>query len=142
MISGAIRGREARIGLKVRGPRGKFREIEAVIDTGYTASLTLPRSLVAALGLRWKGTGRGILADGSQCLFDVYLARIIWDGKERTVLVDEADTEPLVGMALLSGCRLTMDVRSRGKVTIKRLPTRSIVGKARIQLPPEKPALR
>jgi uncharacterized protein YhjY with autotransporter beta-barrel domain len=43
-------------------------------------------------------------------------------GESRRVLVDEADTDPLVGMALLSGYELKMQVRSRGKVAIKRLP--------------------
>jgi len=80
--------------------------------------------LVASLGLRWKSFGRGILADGRECLFDVYVSKVLWDGKERRVLVDEADTDPLVGMALLSGYELKMQVRSRGKVTIKRLPRR------------------
>jgi clan AA aspartic protease len=117
-------GARGRIRLKVRGPRRQEREIEAVIDTGFTASLSLPSSLVTSLGLHWKSFGRGILADGSACLFDVYVAKILWDGKERRVLVDEADTDPLVGMALLSGYELKMQVRSRGKVTIQRLPRR------------------
>lgn len=122
MITGVVQSREGRIRLKVRGPRRQEREIEAVIDTGYTSSLTLPPTLVAALGLRWKGFGRGILGDGSECLFDVYVAKVVWDGKERRVLIDEADTDPLVGMSLLTGYELRMQVRSRGKVTIKRLP--------------------
>lgn len=121
MITGVVDAREGRIPLKVRGPRRQDRDIEAVIDTGYTASLSLPPALIASLGLRWKSFGRGILADGSECLFDVYLGKVVWDGKERRVLVDEADTDPLVGMALLSGYELRMQVRSGGKVAIKRL---------------------
>ena len=124
MITGVVLGREGRVRLKVRGPRRREREIEAVIDTGYTASLCLPPAVVASLGLQWKSTGRGVLADGSECLFDVYLANVMWDGTERSVLVDEADTEPLVGMALLRGYELNMQVRPRGRVTIKRLPRR------------------
>ncbi len=122
MITGVVRAREARIRLTVRGPRGREQTIEAIIDTGYTAWLTLPSSLVAALGLRWRSLDRGTLADGSECLFDVYEATVVWDRRERRVLVDEADTDPLVGMGLLTGYELKMQVRSRGKVTIKRLP--------------------
>jgi clan AA aspartic protease len=124
MITGVVRAREGRIPLTVRGSRGQTRKIEAVIDTGYTASLSLPPTLVASLGLRWKSFGRGILADGSECLFDVYVAKVVWDGKERRILIDEADTDPLVGMALLDGYELKMEIRSRGKVRIKRLPRR------------------
>jgi clan AA aspartic protease len=123
MITGVVQAREGRIRLKVRAPRGQEQEVEAVIDTGYTASLSLPPAVVAALGLRWKTFGRGILADGSECLFDVYVGKVVWDGKERRLLVDEADTDPLVGMALLRGYELKMQVRLGGKVTIKRLPT-------------------
>ena len=43
---------------------------------------------------------------------------------KRRVLVDEADTDALVGMALLNGYELNMQVRSGGKVTVKRLPAK------------------
>jgi clan AA aspartic protease len=128
MMTGVVTADEGRISLTVIGPRGRQQEVEAVIDTGYTASLTLPAALIAALGLRWQSLDRGTLADGSECLFDVYEANLVWDGKPRRILVDEADTDPLVGMGLLRGYELKMQVRSRGKVTIRRLPERPIRG--------------
>ena len=124
MITGVVKADEGRIRLKVKGLRGREQEVEAVIDTGYTASLTLPPAVVAALGLRWRSMDRFTLADGSECVFDVYVAKVDWDGKVRTILVDEADADPLVGMRLLRGHELTMQVRARGQVTIKRLPPR------------------
>jgi clan AA aspartic protease len=123
MITGRVQGREARIRLTVRGPR-KARKIEAVIDTGYTASLTLPSEVITLLNLKWMSISRGILADGSECLFDVYEARVEWNGVLRRILVDEADTDPLIGMDLMAGHELRMQVRPRGKVTIKKLPRR------------------
>ena len=125
MITGVVKSDEGRIRLTIKGLRGKKRDIEAVIDTGYTEWLTLPADTVVDLGLRWQSLGRGTLADGSECLFDVYVAQVIWDGKERRILVDEANTDPLVGMAMLRGYELRIQVRSRGKLTIKRLPRRS-----------------
>jgi clan AA aspartic protease len=122
MITGVVKADEGRIRLKVIGLHGREREVDAVIDTGYTASLTLPPALIVALGLRWRSVDRGTLADGSECLFDVYEARVVWDGKVRDILVDEADADSLVGMRLLKGYELRMQVRARGKVTIKRLP--------------------
>ncbi len=124
MITGVVLSDEGRIRLKVKGLRGREREVEAVIDTGYTASLTLPPAVITALGLPWQTVDRVTLADGSESIFDVYEARVVWDGKARLVLVDEADTDPLVGIALLSGYELKMQVRSHGKVSIKRLPRR------------------
>jgi clan AA aspartic protease len=122
MITGVVKSDEGRIRLKVKGLRGREQQVEAVIDSGYTASLTLPPAVVAALSLRWQSMERFTLADGSECIFDVYVARVDWDGKVRTILVAEADADPLVGMRLLRGHELKMQVRYRGKVTIKRLP--------------------
>jgi clan AA aspartic protease len=124
MMVGVVRGREARTRLTIRGFRGRRQEIEAVVDSGYTGWLTLPPPAIAALNLRWRTVGRGILADGSVSLFDVYQAKVVWDGRVRSVFVDEFDATPLVGMALLRGYELKMQVRARGKVTIKRLPRR------------------
>jgi clan AA aspartic protease len=121
MITGVVLSGEGRIRLKVKGLRGREQEVEAVIDTGYTASLTLPPALIQALGLRWQTVDRVRLANGSVCIFDVYEAKVVWDGKVRQILVDEADTDPLVGMRLLKGHELKMQVRYRGKVTIERL---------------------
>jgi clan AA aspartic protease len=121
MITGVVKSDEGRILLKVKGLRGREQEIDAVIDTGYTASLTLPPALVAALGLRWRSIDSFTLADGSECVFDVSVANVMWDGKPRQILVTEADAEPLVGMRLLRDHELKMQVRYRGKVTIKRL---------------------
>ena len=118
MMTGTVRSGETRIPLSVRGRNTREHDIEAVVDTGYTASITLPGSIIKALGLHWQGIGRGTLANGSECLFDVYVAEVLWDGQMRRVLVDEADADPLVGMALLSGFELTIEVRDRGKVEI------------------------
>jgi clan AA aspartic protease len=124
MITGAIKADEARIRLTVRGRKGRTQDVEAVIDTGYTGALTLPPALLTLLGLRWQSTQRATLADGSTCVFQVYVGKVVWDGKVRQVLIDEADTDPLIGMRLLRGHQLKMHVRYRGKVTIKRLGRR------------------
>lgn len=122
MITGLVKSDEARIRVKVKGFRGREREVEAVIDTGFTGSLTLPSTLIGALGLRFRSVERALLGDGSECLVDVYHGKIIWDEQIRRVLVEEADTEPLVGMRLLRGYELKMQIRYRGKVKIRRLP--------------------
>jgi clan AA aspartic protease len=124
MIAGTVKSDEARIRLKVRGWRGREYEVEAVIDSGYTGALTLPPALIMALGLRWRSVERATLADGSTCLFQVYVGKVVWDGKVRKILVDEANADSLVGMKLLRGHEVKMQVRARGKVTIKRLRPR------------------
>lgn len=121
MITGEVAGHEARIAIQVRGREGRKAAISAVIDTGYTGSLTLPPPLVAELNLKWQKVERGTLAGGSECLFDVYESEVLWDGEVRRLLVDEADTDPLVGMALLSGHEMRIEVCSQGTVEIRPL---------------------
>jgi len=123
MITGVVTAdREATIRLSVRGPTGSEHAIETVIDTGFDGRLSLPPLLVSHLGLPWRRRGRGLLADGSESVFDIYEATVIWDGHPRRVPVDEADTAPLIGMSLLEGYELTVQVRSGGNVTIRVLP--------------------
>jgi clan AA aspartic protease len=113
---------QATIRLTVRGPTGQEQEIEAVIDTGFDGTLSLPPADITALGLPWRRRGRALLADGTESLFDIYEATVVWDGTPRRVAVDAADIDPLVGMRLLDGYELTIQAVVGGQVTIKALP--------------------
>ena len=99
--------------------------IDAVIDTGFTGFLTLPSSVLADLNLRAYRREEGILGDGSTCIFDVYRGLVIWDGELRRIDINESDTEPLVGMGLLYGYRMQLDVIEGGTGTIQALSSLS-----------------
>jgi clan AA aspartic protease len=123
MITGIVTANhEATIPLVVHGAHGQQEAIDAVLDTGFTGSVTLPPMLITALGLSWRGRQRVMLGDGSLRFFDVYAATILWDGQERTVEIDATDTEPLLGMHLLAGHEVRMQVVDGGTVTIEALP--------------------
>ena len=125
MIGGIVTAdHEAIIRLAVRGPTGLEQEIEAVVDTGFDGWLSLPPTLIAQLELQWGRRGRAQLADGSECVFDIYEGTVVWDGGMRRIAVDEASTAPLVGMALLDGYEFNIQVRNGGNVTIKALQFR------------------
>ena len=122
MITGQVTVyREAIISLSVQGPEGQSREIDAVIDTGFNGFLTLPPSLVQELGLAWRRRGRAMLADGSDSLFDIYEATVTWDGRPRRIAVDGVNSDPLIGMSLLYGYELTVQVVDGGRVVINTL---------------------
>jgi clan AA aspartic protease len=112
---------EAIIRLDIRGPGGQKQNIEAVIDTGFTGSLSLPPAVIGELALRWRQRGTALLADGREAHFDIYEATVVWERHARRINVYAADAAPLVGMALLRGYELKMQVRTGGKVTIKSL---------------------
>jgi clan AA aspartic protease len=122
VITGTVTSfHQATIRLTVRGPVGQEHEIDAVIDTGFDGSLSLPLAGITALGLPWRRRGRALLANGSETLFDVYEATVLWDGAPRRVSVDAAEIDPLVGMRLLDGYELTVQAVIGGQV-IKALP--------------------
>ena len=102
---------------------GKFYTQDAIVDTGFNGWLSLPPSLTAQLNLRWKRRGRAILGDGSECIFNVYEAVVVWDGVLLTIPVDEADSEPLVGMSLMEGYQLTVQVFEGGRVELSKVNT-------------------
>jgi clan AA aspartic protease len=122
MIGIVNAAREATLRLSVSGPSGQSHDIEAVIDTGFSGSLTLPPSLISALGLPWLCRQQGLLADGSIHIFDVYVATVLWDGQPRQVEVESVDAAPLLGMDLLQGCELRVHVIPGGSVAITVVP--------------------
>jgi clan AA aspartic protease len=75
--------------------------VNAVIDTGFTGFLSLPFSIITELDLPWYYRDVGTLGDGSEVIFDLYKASVIWDGQNQIVDVVASDAAPLVGMGLL-----------------------------------------
>ena len=123
MITGMVNADiEAVIQLVVVGPNRQQRTVDAVIDTGFSGDLTLSTAVIASLSLTWLGRELGILADGSTDLFDVYSAVVLWDGQPRSIEVEAANTQPLVGMNLLHRHSLHMEVVNGGPVQISSLP--------------------
>ena len=123
MIRGAVNPRlEAVARLRVRGPGGAEADVDAVIDTGFTASLTLPPAVVAALGLARQSGGSALFADGSVRPFDLYAAEVDWGGAWRPVLVWVVGEEVLLGMRLLAGHQLRVEAVPGGAVEITPIP--------------------
>jgi clan AA aspartic protease len=123
MMSGAVNADlEALLRLAVSDAAGQPHDVEAVVDTGFNGFLTLPPSLIGTLGLSWLCRQQGELADGSVMTFDVYVATVIWHGQSRRLEVEEADAQPLVGMALMKGSDLKIEVLPGGLVTIAERP--------------------
>jgi clan AA aspartic protease len=119
MIEGIVNEyREATVDLTLRGPTGHAERLEFVIDTGFDGGLILHSSVAAALGLPYLGGERAMLADGSETLFDTSEALLDWNGSQRLVVVDIADTVSHIGMQLLEGHELYIHAVPNGRVQI------------------------
>jgi clan AA aspartic protease len=100
---------------------GRRENIEAVIDTGFDGELTLQEATIRRLGYPYSGSAGGTLADGSEVQFDYYEGRVLWHGFECPVAVIGAEGQPLIGMGLLGGSRLTLDAEPDGEVLVENL---------------------
>jgi clan AA aspartic protease len=122
MIHGVVNlRREATLPLVVSNSNGQRQVIDTVIDTGFSGFLSLPSAIVTTLDLPWSASDIVTLGDGSETLFDLYTATVIWDGQYREIYIAESETEPLLGMALLYGYRLQVDTIEGGSVKIEAL---------------------
>jgi clan AA aspartic protease len=113
--------REAILTVVVGSSNRQLQAVETVIDTGFSGFLSLPSAIIAALNLPWSASDIVTLGDGSETLFDLYTAVVIWDGQYRDIYIAESETEPLLGMAMLYGYRLQVDAVEGGIVKIDAL---------------------
>ena len=122
MIRGTVNAdREAVVQIRVRDVHGREHEFAAIVDTGFTGSLTLPRDVIIALALPWQELGSAILADGREVFSDVYEGTVLWDGRATAISVDESESEPLIGMELMSGFRILIENVEGGLVQIEQI---------------------
>ncbi len=119
MMTGSITSeREAVLSLSIRNSDGVEVTVQALVDTGYNGTLTLPQAIIDTLALPWHGARLVTLADGSTVELGIYRAHVLWHDEERAVQSLAADGGPLLGMALLYGSRLTMDILDGSAFTI------------------------
>ncbi|MBC6418688.1 MAG: clan AA aspartic protease [Prochloron sp. SP5CPC1] len=119
MITGVVNSYlEPTTRLQLKGSKGQIQEVEAVIDTGFNGFLTLPPTLIQTLQLTPIGSGRTILGNGTQDLYLIYEATVLWDQRWLIVEADGANTDILIGMGLLSGYNLHVEVVRGGRVSL------------------------
>ncbi|MBW4444567.1 MAG: clan AA aspartic protease [Plectolyngbya sp. WJT66-NPBG17] len=123
MMTGYVNtNREAIIQIAIVGDSKRLKSVRAIIDTGFTGDLTLPRTIIDELGFTLRGFQRVILGDGSLQYFEMFVGSIIWDGQMRRVEINAAEADSLVGMGLLEDYKLEVEGRSGGEVRITPLP--------------------
>ena len=94
--------------IEIMDAEGRLRPVEVVLDTGFTGYLTLPPETIRQLGLTSVGQRTFELANGELYEFETYLAQVSWHARLTDAVVLRSDSEPLLGMALLWGSRVTL----------------------------------
>ena len=102
MIQGVVNAAyEAVVTLPLQDPEGRTRDVEAVVDTGYSGFLTLPPGLVAELGLPFAYMGQAILANDAEVDFDVCLHRHSALGNSKAASARDDLVVPFDGIGIL-----------------------------------------
>jgi clan AA aspartic protease len=123
MIEGRVLASgEVVVGIVVRGPKGQAR-VEALVDTGFTDQLTLPKWVVERLGLDYQTETLYRLADGSQAATRIFMGQLDWHGTWRKIVVVEVENDALLGTGAMMGCALHVEMKDGGRVEICPLPT-------------------
>ena len=108
--------------VQIQDAQGRLVSIPAILDTGCQFALVLPRQIASRLGLRPKGSGRGVrTAGGDERFVPAYTATIMWNGYRREIEVVEMDNPPIVGTELLEGFAINIEMRKAGRVMLEPL---------------------
>ena len=110
---------EAIIKVTIFNSVGEAITIDAMVDTGYSGFLALPRNTINELGLSWTGTTEGILADDTEISINVFRGVIVLQDMRAHIDVEEAGRLPLIGMSLLYGQDFEMRVLSGNPVYVR-----------------------
>jgi clan AA aspartic protease len=122
MILGSVNAsREAIVQIVVLNESKKTQVVSAVIDTGYTGDLMLPKSIVEELQLSLRGIQEATLGDDSVAVFELYTGSVIWDGEIRNVEINASEVSALLGMGMLENFKLEVEGKLWGQVRITAL---------------------
>ena len=121
MITGIIQNQRAFLPLVVQGPEGHTSNVDFVLDTGFTGTITLSEDVCVALKLPIKRRQSAGLADGTHVVLRVYEVTLLWDGDTRHVEVLAMNSAPLLGMTALDGYDVRLQVADNGLLTIEAL---------------------
>lgn len=97
-------------------------ELHIGVDTGFTGYLILPVDVLLDLGAPRVGSRTAKLGDGGRVSMDAYLVEVLWRDQQRRVLALHSEGRSMIGLSLLYGHRLTVDVVQDGRVAIECLP--------------------
>ena len=122
MIRGRVNARlEALIPLEIRGKDGRFQTVTTVLDTGFSGYLTLPSEVIARLEVESDPQTDVTLAGGVRAKWNAWIGQVFWHERPRFIRILEAGGTPLLGMRLLEGSQVVVQVRDGGDVLIEEL---------------------
>ena len=122
MMRGKVNHRgQPRVAVELLGRYGWSSTIDFVLDTGFGGDLLLPSEVIRRLEVTEDDQVQGALANGQGVRLPSWRGVATWHNRPVSVVILEADGEPLLGRNLLRGSRVTLDMEVDGEVTIDEL---------------------
>lgn len=122
MIIGEVNPRgEAIVRIRVHGSGELIADVPAGLDTGFTESLCLNEETIAALELPFLYQTMVQLGNGEFVRMNIHSGQVEWSGRRRHVLVHATEGDALIGVALLRGFHVGLDMVDGGRVTLEPL---------------------
>lgn len=96
--------------IKVKVSLSSSEQIDCLIDTGFSGGISLPESLKPTEKI--VGYQEYELADGSRVVFDLYEAKVTYNGVSKLVTAIFSKSEDaLIGIEFLEGFRFILDLK-------------------------------
>ena len=121
MIGTVTSALKAIVHVFLRDASGELQETEVFVDTGFNGNLSLSPGLIENSGFVLLDEMTAQLADGSEVSVQIHGGQIEWNGNPRFVDVIATNGDPVLGMRLLKGSELRIEVRTGGAVIIEPL---------------------
>jgi predicted aspartyl protease len=121
MTHGGFRDGFPRISLNFPLVDGGARAIEFIVDSGFEGDFSLPPDLLSGLDAAYAGEYPIALADLTYRTRPLYQTLVIWQGEERVTEVIAMDGNPLIGLGILQGNSVYMEITHGGRVEVEPL---------------------
>ena len=105
--------------VEVADSSGVFQFLEVTIDTGFNGDLALPRDVIAGLGLAYRGPSPYTLVTGETETLRNYEGVASWRERKLEVEITETVSGSLIGMAMLTGSKISIPAQIGGEVLIE-----------------------
>jgi clan AA aspartic protease len=120
MILGHVRDNLPRVMLTLPGHEGPV-NIEFIVDTAFEGDLALPLAVLNRVQATFNHDRLIRLADGTFRPRPHFEVSIEWEGEERLAEVVLMDNEPLLGVELMAGYLLQVELEDGGEVSLEPL---------------------
>jgi clan AA aspartic protease len=120
MTLGHVRDNFPRITLSLPGRNGPL-SVEFIVDTGFDGELALPSALIGQLDASYSTERFVLLAANSPRRRPFYEVVLDGNGEPRVTDVMALDGNPLLGVELLSGNLLQIEMTDGGEVLLEPL---------------------